>query len=44
MERYFDDHVYVADWIATIFMVRLPMGFERMNKKCRNEAPRDLRK
>ena len=26
MERYFDAHVYVANWMTAIFMVRLPMG------------------
>lgn len=25
MERYFDAHVYVANWMTAIFMVRLPM-------------------
>ncbi len=25
MERYFDAHVYVANWMAAIFMVRLPI-------------------
>ena len=25
MQRYFDAHVYVANWMAAIFMVRLPM-------------------
>lgn len=25
MQRYFDAHVYVANWITAIFMVRLPM-------------------
>ena len=25
MQRYFDAHVYVANWMTPIFMVRLPM-------------------
>jgi len=25
MQRYFDAHVYVANWMTAIFMVRLPM-------------------
>jgi hypothetical protein len=36
MQRYFDAHVYVANWMTAIFMVRLPI--EALNRETANAA------
>lgn len=32
MQRYFDAHVYVANWMTAIFMVRLPTGNAKVDR------------
>ena len=36
MQRYFDAHVYVANWMTAIFMVRLPI--EALTRETAKEA------